>query len=667
MSHSNSAWALRRALPALAAVCAFAAFLPSAAFADVPSATTTDVTVTGASTATVDGSVNPGGEATTYDVGYDLASSDWCQNDGQTGSPGNSTTSQQLGFTDTTDHGVSIDLTGLTPGTEYCAAVIASNNSGTVTSFPVTFGGPPVASTNDAFPTGATTATVEASVNPSGLATTYVVEYDVASSDWCQTGSGTPQFSTQPQSLGFTDTNFHDVSVNLIGLTPGTGYCADLVATNSSGRADGGQVFLPAALPNVFIDTLSNTATTAVVAGSVNPVGQTTSYRVEYALASSQWCSTFGQSGAPSNSTAPQPLGFTDLNDHAVSVTITGLTPATAYCADLVATNASGSGDSGTFDFTTNAAAPTVTLGQATAVGSTQATLTGTVNPSGLATTWHFEYGTTTNYGSSTPSNGAGSGAIAQSESVTIASLSPHATYHYRLVAGNLKGTTDSPDRTFTTSSVPIAPTVTTDVATNVSATGAMIHGTVNPNGLATTVHFEYGKTTSYGSSTQLASAGSGTTARAALSTLAGLSPNTTYHYRLVATSAAGTTDGSDRTFMTSARTRPPTPSARTRPPTLSHVALASSKFSARAGTRIRFTLSERARITIVITTKIAGHKRKPVKVATLRFAGAKGRNTHRFKDPNLRPGHYTATITARDTAGRASKPATLRFTILKS
>ena len=148
------------------------------------------------------------------------------------------------------------------------------------------------------------------------------------------------------------------------------------------------------------------------------------------------------------------------------------------------------------------------------------------------------------------------------------------------------------------------------------SATKATIHGTVNPNGLATTVHFDYGKTSSYGSSTQIASAGSSSGTQAVMSALAGLPPSTTYHYRLVATNAAGTRDGADRTFKTSAHTRPPT---------LSHVTLASSKFSAGAGTRLRFTLSERARITVVIRTKVVGHNAKSVNVATLEIRGAQG------------------------------------------
>jgi hypothetical protein len=659
MSDSSSARVITRLLPALVAGCALAALLPSAALASSPSASTDGVTVTGAATATVDGSVNPGGETTTYDAGYDLASSDWCTSGGASGSPANATTAQTLGFTDTVVHDVSVDLTGLTPGTQYCAAVVASNSSASATGEQIQFGaGLPLASTFDANATGASTATVDGGVNPSGQTTTYKVEYDVADSDWCQTGgeSGSPADSTAAQTLGFTDSAPHDVTVGLSGLSHGTDYCADLVASNSSGDADGGQAFLEAALPNVLTeDTFATGATTAKVDAIVNGIGQPTSYAVQYDLASSQWCETDGDSGGAAHSTPSQPLAFTDSNDHDVSVVVTGLIAATDYCADLVATNASGSEDGGQLDFTTLTAKPTVATGPATDVGPMKATLTSAVNPSGLATTWHFEYGTTENYGSSTPSAGAGSGATPETEATEIASLSPGTTYHYRIIAANSDGTTDGPDRTFTTTE---PPTVATKGTTDVGVTRATIHGTVNPNGLATTVHFDYGKTSGYGSSTHIAGAGSGSSTLAVISGLAGLLPRTTYHYRLVATSPAGTRDGSDRTFKTSAHARPPT---------LSRVALASSKFSAGTGTKLRFTLSERARITVVIRTKVVGHKSKMVKVATLRFAGVKGRNTHRLKTLRLRPRHYTMTMTARDAAGRASKPATVRFTIVRS
>ena len=102
-------------------------------------------------------------------------------------------------------------------------------------------------------------------------------------------------------------------------------------------------------------------------------------------------------------------------------------------------------------------------------------------------------------------------------------------------------------------------PISTTGVASNVGATTANLAGSVNPNGLATTYHFDYGTTKSYGSQAPAApdpSAGSGTTAQNESANLTGLSPGTTYHYRIEATNSAGTTFGSDQTFTT---TTPPT------------------------------------------------------------------------------------------------------------
>src|SRR2546430_3132077 len=99
-------------------------------------------------------------------------------------------------------------------------------------------------------------------------------------------------------------------------------------------------------------------------------------------------------------------------------------------------------------------------------------------------------------------------------------------------------------------------PTWVTGAAGNIEPTSATVAGTVNPQGLAATYLFEYGKTTKYGSKTASKGAGSGTSAVAVTTTISSLSPGTTYHYRIVATSSAGTSKGADRTFST---TPPPT------------------------------------------------------------------------------------------------------------
>ncbi|MQY63289.1 MAG: T9SS type A sorting domain-containing protein [Calditrichaeota bacterium] len=96
----------------------------------------------------------------------------------------------------------------------------------------------------------------------------------------------------------------------------------------------------------------------------------------------------------------------------------------------------------------------------------------------------------------------------------------------------------------------PSAPTVVTLGATNVSTSSATLNGTVNPGRLSTTVRFQYGTSTSYGSTiTAAQSPVTGSVNVSVSAGLTGLSPNTLYHYRVVATNSAGTRNGADQTF----------------------------------------------------------------------------------------------------------------------
>lgn len=99
------------------------------------------------------------------------------------------------------------------------------------------------------------------------------------------------------------------------------------------------------------------------------------------------------------------------------------------------------------------------------------------------------------------------------------------------------------------------SPAATTGSATDVAQSSATANGTVNPNGADTSYHFQYGTSASYGSNTPSTSAGSGTNDVPVSAQLSGLASSTTYHYRVVAVSSAGTTDGVDQTFTT---TTPP-------------------------------------------------------------------------------------------------------------
>jgi hypothetical protein len=97
----------------------------------------------------------------------------------------------------------------------------------------------------------------------------------------------------------------------------------------------------------------------------------------------------------------------------------------------------------------------------------------------------------------------------------------------------------------------PRPPSATTEQATSVQQTEAVLNGTVNPHGYDTKYYFQYGETTAYGASTQESDAGAGLSPEPEKTTITGLVPGTMYHYRLVATSGGGTSYGLDQIFGT--------------------------------------------------------------------------------------------------------------------
>ena len=193
---------------------------------------------------------------------------------------------------------------------------------------------------------------------------------------------------------------------------------------------------------------------------------------------------------------------------------------------------------------------PTATTGSATGVGQVSATVNGAVNPSGLATEYHFDYGRSSSYGSSTPAQRAGSGGSATTVHAELTGLTPATTYHYRLVAGNADGTSTGADRTFVTT--PAAPpSISAGSSVAVTEVSAILVARLNPSGLPTTYHFEYGRTSAYGTKTASATLAAGSGSIAVSARIRGLRPGVTYHYRLVARNARGTSRGADRTFKT--------------------------------------------------------------------------------------------------------------------
>ena len=194
---------------------------------------------------------------------------------------------------------------------------------------------------------------------------------------------------------------------------------------------------------------------------------------------------------------------------------------------------------------------PRANTNAASELTASSATLNGAVTPMGLETTYKFEYGPTTAYGSVVPPKGeeAGAGLTQLAVSESIGALTEGSTYHYRLVAENSAGTTYGEDQAFTSLLLPEA---TTEGTSEIKAYRAKLHGTVNPRGSETSFHFQYGTTKAYGQTAGGGSVGSGSSGVAVeASACCLLEPGTTYHYRLLAESQAGTTFGEDQTFTT--------------------------------------------------------------------------------------------------------------------
>jgi hypothetical protein len=385
----------------------------------------------------------------------------------------------------------------------------------------------PTATTGPATAIGATTATVTGSVVPGGQATSWYVQYGTSTSYGSQTAKANA-------GSGAATVN---ITSNLSSLKPGSTYHYRVVASNSAGTAHGSDaVFTTLTPPGATTGAATGIGTTtATLNGTVDPNSRDTTFYFEYGTSTSYGTKTAVKSAGSSASPQNESVGISRL---AVGKT---------YHFRIVATSDAGTttGADGTF---TTSSAPVAVTADATAIAVTTATLRGQVTPNGLATTWWFEYGTSTAYGSKTASRSAGSGTSARAVSDGITRLTAGRSYHFRLVAQNSSGRVYGADRSFTTVG---APTATTGAAQSVGPDSAQLVGSLDTLGRTTTWWFDYGTTTTYGKSTTHRSAGSKAGAQTVTTPLTGLAANTVYHYRLVAKSDGGTRYGADATFTT--------------------------------------------------------------------------------------------------------------------
>jgi hypothetical protein len=302
----------------------------------------------------------------------------------------------------------------------------------------------------------------------------------------------------------------------------------------------------PLTLPEVSVGLPSEVGSVcAVVNGVVEPKGSSD----EDVLFEYGPTSAYGSvvSATPNE----VPLGSGPVS---VSARVCGLTPGTEYHYRVAATNALGTGMSGDQRLLTG---PVVEGGEALRVGPGGAVLNAVIEPGVLPTTYHFVYwpeGSSEAAGSVVPVPDAGLPVAAQKDAVSqsVTDLRPGVTYHFALVTNSAAGVFTGPEGTFKTTFVNSA-LVATGGVSDVGVNQATLSGVIAAEGEPTAYRFEYGTTNGYGSSWPTVDISLGALDGPQPVTVAvqNLLPDTTYHYRLVASNAAGTYTGADQTFTT--------------------------------------------------------------------------------------------------------------------
>jgi phosphodiesterase/alkaline phosphatase D-like protein len=435
------------------------------------------------------------------------------------------------GSTDTTVHA---DLTGLTPNLTYHWRVLLTYNGAVYPDVDRTFKTlaiPPSAVTLPATNVTLTSATLNSKVNANNADTTVSFEYGLDTS-YGSTVSATPS----PVS-GTTDT---PVSANLTDLTPHTLYHYRIKATNSAGTTYGNdETFTTDISPVVkACDTTNITGAGATLNCTINPSDNNVAVTFQYGTTTS-----YGKSAAG------VPSSINGSADVLVSADISGLAQGITYHWRVVLTYGSGGTAYGTDQsFIT----PIARTDPATLVTTNSARLNGLVNAKGGNLTVSFEYGPDTTYGGTIAAiPGTASGATNTPVYADLSGLASQTTYHFRVVAQNSDGgKTYGADQSFTTG--PWPPTVISCQAKNITATAATLSCVINPQGNEVDVTFEYGPTTSYGTSIPVAPIHINGSANVTVSAkTATLLPNKTYHWRVVLTYDGGAHPDIDRKFTT--------------------------------------------------------------------------------------------------------------------
>ena len=318
----------------------------------------------------------------------------------------------------------------------------------------------------------------------------------------------------------------------LSGLTAGTLYHYRVRSRDAAGNLalSTDNTFTTTTTADTTAPTISATGASGITASSATiswTTNEASDTQVDYGLTTG-----YGQSTS---------LNTALVTSH--SSALSGLTAGTLYHYRVrsrdAASNLALSTDN-TFTTTTTAdtTAPTISAIGASGITASGATISWTTNE---ASDTQVDYGLTTSYGQNTSLNTA----LVTSHSSVLSNLFAGTLYHYRVksrdAAGNLAL---SPNQTFTTPDS-TAPTISSISVTGITASAATITWTTDE---VSDTQVDYGLTTSYGQSTSL-NTSLGTTH---IATLASLSADTVYHFRVRSRDSAGNLALSiDDTFVT--------------------------------------------------------------------------------------------------------------------
>ncbi|MDX2010122.1 MAG: hypothetical protein SFW67_08030 [Myxococcaceae bacterium] len=530
--------------------------------AAAPLVSTGSVTSLTGTTLTFNGSANPRGATATAYFRYSTTSPGSCNDTFGTRAPASGGTNLGAGNTSVA---FAENVTGLSRGTTYFFCAIATNAVGT--SFgslsSITTPNVPTVTTSTVSSLTNTSAILNGSVNPNGANATAYFRYSTSNPGTCNDTFGTRAPTTGGTSITFNSSYTQTIT----GLTPLTQYFYCAIATNAEGTGFGTvQMFTTPDLPSMVTNAASSvTTSSAVLNGSGNPNLSSASGWFRYSTVSPGTCNDSFGTRLPSFSSTSLGFGNTPVP---YSQTVTGLLPGVTYFYCAIGSNGVGTSVGAVQSFTTLPAIPSVGTGSATLVTGTTATLNGTANPGGAATTAFFRYSTTNpvtcndTFGTRAPTmagTALAAGNTTSSFSEAISGLTPGTTYFYCALATNSAGTGFGSVLSFTT---PNTPTVTTFAPSSVTGTSASFNGQANPLGASAIGYFRYGVTDpgvcndSYGTRAPVSSGtalGGGFSAVGFSTSVTGLSPGTTYYVCALASNSVGVGVGAALTFTTPA------------------------------------------------------------------------------------------------------------------